>query len=1658
MPIKKLFISIFLILSSAVLFESPCQTEKSTALRFNLSNSTVYSPGSEVSISLYSNQGEENSFHFKLFKVEDYGNFILNAKLQNEIRNYDIWGKNLQGLLQYTRLIKEWEDLVNTYGFNQNNQNVNVGKIDDSGNYILQVTKDSLVAYCGISVTDLTIITKISNNQILAMAADAKSGKVISGINFKLFIGTKLINESGTDKDGIVLFPLKDSVNNKDILLTAKTANETLFSDPYFYSVPGADNYLGYIYTNQPVYRPGQHVYFKSVFRSRKDGELENLPNEKFQVKINSLKGKEIYSDTLATNGFGTLSGDLMLDNDAELGQYSIQINKDEQYFSGLFDIEEYKKPEYIVKILPDRNFYSANDTIKASISADYYFGSPVTTGKVNVKVYKQNIMRPWWYWSDYSWFYTNFAGDRFIPYNQRELVTQESGELGKDGEFSYSYKITDNLNADFIYMITADITDNSRNTVTGSTEVHVTRGSFTISTSPVSNRAVGGNSVVIYINTTDFANKPVQTKFIVAFNYPEQRNKNGTYYRPVGDTLTGSTDSTGKALLSFLPKGFYPGNYKYTIIAYDEKGRKITAAGSFYFGNYGNYMNNGNIEIITSKDTYESGDTLTAFISLPQKDEDVLLTYEKSSFLGYEVHHVEGSNISINLKLTDKFSPNFNISIAYCKDGQLFTFSKNIGVLDKSKFLNIKLKPSGNTFKPAEEVNYKILVTDINGNPVKNTELSFGVIDESIYAIKEDPAQDIKSFFYSPESYYIPVNSSRENKFSYGASRRITLIDKQSDIRNMSPKGDGLLSGKLISKDEAPSYTDIFIMLSNNTCFYSIKADSSGKFIFSNIKEGKYDLLVLLDYGEIFNVEKINVGTDTRKDINLGEYTSNFRGILARAGTENAMIKSSMPNVMDFAGAGHQLMRKSSDSFVKPELRNNFVDAVIWKAHVVTDDNGVAEVKFKMPDNLTTWRATVKGITIDSKVGQNTDKTITRKNLIVRLETPRFFREGDEVSVSTIVHNYLSESKKVQINFMPGSFELLGSKITAVGGKQTGIDGPLNNSSKRSYEINIDKDSEMRIDWLVKVTEPTGEAKIKAEALTNEESDAVELKIPVQPKGIKKVEPLNADNSGDGTTNLSFNIPANVNINTAKMSFSAVPSLSGTILKALDDLTGYPYGCVEQTMSKFLPTIIVANTFKEINAPLKNSTITELPKMVNAGLKRLYNLQHPDGGWGWWTNDETHPYMTAYVVYGMSLAKKAGYNVDSTSFITGLNNLKDQVKNSKKIDFTTRAFMLYSLSTALNLDKDINDSLYKKMAVNLAKEKLNPYALSLLAIIFNNFKDNANLTDILKQLSKSAVEEKSSAHWGGKAWHYSWQDDKIQSTAFAVKALMLDKDYSQLVAKAVKWLIQQKQGFSWRSTQETSTVIFALTDYLKTTNELNPHFKTTVYVNNKKEFEKKFTKDDVFENNPTITIDGLNDNLLKPGINKIRIEKSGVGKLYFSGVNTYFSQEKEKTVNKDKFTVTRNYYLLTPVDEGDKIVYEKKKFEGEIKSGQILYVQTKVETKEKDLQYFILEDMLPSGFEAVKNEENFETKPDEEQNPKRTGIMPIINRFYADKEYHDDRVSFFVTNAQNSMEFSYMIQAQVPGKFNVNPAQGYLMYYPEFNGAGNPEKIIVKE
>ncbi|MDD3626682.1 MAG: alpha-2-macroglobulin family protein, partial [bacterium] len=279
-----------------------------------------------------------------------------------------------------------------------------------------------------------------------------------------------------------------------------------------------------------------------------------------------------------------------------------------------------------------------------------------------------------------------------------------------------------------------------------------------------------------------------------------------------------------------------------------------------------------------------------------------------------------------------------------------------------------------------------------------------------------------------------------------------------------------------------------------------------------------------------------------------------------------------------------------------EPEIREYFPDTAFWNPVLVTDADGVSVIKIKMPDTLTSWRTTVRGISLETQVGMSTHEITTFKPLLVRLQLPRFITQDDHLTVSGIVHNYLKTEKNVR------------AELTATGVKlETGA----------SQKYNIAPTDDYRFDWMILAEKP-GEAEFILKGLTDEESDAMKLKIPILPHGLKRFD----NNSGvikDGEEKivLTVNIPETAILEASELNILTTASLAGTMFDSLEYLIGFPYGCVEQTMSRFLPDVMVAQTIQKLG--LKEPAILEkLPEMVEKGLQMLYDMQHYDGGWGW--------------------------------------------------------------------------------------------------------------------------------------------------------------------------------------------------------------------------------------------------------------------------------------------------------------------------------------------------------------------------------------------------------------------------------------------------------
>src|SRR5262249_7851334 len=160
-----------------------------------------------------------------------------------------------------------------------------------------------------------------------------------------------------------------------------------------------------------------------------------------------------------------------------------------------------------------------------------------------------------------------------------------------------------------------------------------------------------------------------------------------------------------------------------------------------------------------------------------------------------------------------------------------------------------------------------------------------------------------------------------------------------------------------------------------------------------------------------------------------------------------------------------------------QPTVRSQFADTAYWAAEILTNRDGTAEIALNMPENLTGWKVKAWSLGAGTRVGEGEAEVTTKKNLLVRLQAPRFFVETDEVVLSANVHNYLKTAKTVKVEL-----ELAGDTLSPLGGT--------------SSSVTIEANSEQRVDWRVKATRE-GEATVRMKALSDEESDAMEMKFP---------------------------------------------------------------------------------------------------------------------------------------------------------------------------------------------------------------------------------------------------------------------------------------------------------------------------------------------------------------------------------------------------------------------------------------------------------------------------------------------------------------------------------------------------------------------------------
>jgi uncharacterized protein YfaS (alpha-2-macroglobulin family) len=451
----------------------------------------------------------------------------------------------------------------------------------------------------------------------------------------------------------------------------------------------------------------------------------------------------------------------------------------------------------------------------------------------------------------------------------------------------------------------------------------------------------------------------------------------------------------------------------------------------------------------------------------------------------------------------------------------------------------------------------------------------------------------------------------------------------------------------------------------------------------------------------------------------------------------------------------------------------------------------------------------------------------------------------------------------------------------------------------------------------------------------------------------------------------------------------------------------------------------------------VSNATLeADLPKMVDIGRQKLYGFQHADGGWGWWFDDPSHDYQSAYILYGLAMTRQAGFAVDDGVIGRGADWLRQQLDG---MDPRTRAYALYALATAWQGELGVAQTLASEVLAGQI-EDFDPFSRAALALALHTGGDSATAELLVDQLTRSAVVEGDFAHWDtgisdGK-YKNKTMASSVRSTALALDALVQLDPGNALIPKAVHWLMAQRQGRAWATTQETSYAMLALADYVLSAQSQVSQENYRIDVNGVTVGEGSFAG---VAHSETVTVPGTQ---LKAGENVVRLLHGGDGRLYYSvWVRSYL---EEQTLEPAGEIVVERHYTRP----------RGKPFDEPLRLGDVVEVHLTV-TMPEDGSYVIVYDPLPAGLEGINDRlattsyvarERWESELEPRKYP------------YSRKDVRDEAVALFINELPaGTHTFTYLARATTAGTFHALPSEAYPMYRPELWGRSAGDVVQIR-
>lgn len=1458
-----------------------------------------------------------------------------------------------------------------------------------------------------MNVTALkTIYRPLPDGTLELVVVDAVSGQPVSEAEVTIYTekggGYSPQQTYQADKQGTLKL---DFLNSNKYWYNAHTAADNampilnLWKNDYYYKESKRKEVLQ-LFTDRSIYRPGQTVYVSGLAYEMEKDSTRVLADKKYTVSLYDANNNETGKVEVRTNGFGSFSGQFVLPSPCLTGYFSLRAADT----SVSFKVEEYKRPTFDVTFEPVKVEYQVGDSIEVVGMAKTFAGAPVQNARVHY-----NISR------SYAWVW-RFMGRGSARW-EGEAMTDADGKFSVPVHFEIDSDRRESPLWYYTYNIQADVTDGAGETQQANLSLPLGSTSMVLNMDNLPDNLVKEKKLEIKLTAMNLSGEPVDTP--VTYQVVEMEEQKDGQEKEGRKVLTGTVEANK----SFVPEAIYAlpsGNYRLKLSAKDTQGRECTASKNFLLFS----LNDKHPPFVITDWFYQDGlefDAASpATVYIGSSEKNVYLLYDV--FAGnkrLESKRIELSDsvVSFRFPYKKEYGDGILVSMAFVKDGRLYSHNARIMKPAPEKKLQLKWTTFRDKLRPGQQEEWKLTVLYPDGSPAE-AEMLATMYDASLDKIYSAHKLDFGVDFH----YVVPLTywntSYMRNAYLYVDFPLKRLRAVPLEYSELIIPSTGRMEAMVVGYGGSPRATLAGAL--------KIRGRSAANAVMN--QEAVTDMVLQEEMVETSAQEKVEMGSSEE---------------LAETGDI--------------------------------QIRENFAETAFFYPQLRTNEKGEVSISFVLPESLTRWTFMGLAHTRNVDYGKIEATATASKEFMLQPNMPRFVRVGDKANIAASLMNLSDKGVKGTVRmelFNPETEKVFYSqkqKFDVKGGETGHVNFTFEVSDKYAVmacrmvaDGDTFSDGEQRYipvltdkQWVTETVplnvNGEGAHTFSLENLFNKHSKtASEQRLTVEFTAhpawyAVQALPVVANPQNEDALSWATAYYAH--------SLAAFIVKENPRIKQVFDSWKAQGGTKETFMSNLqknqeLKNILLAETpwlteaTNEAEQKQRIATLFDLNTMnsqLAVSVEKLGELQNADGAWSWYKGMQGSRYVTTQVME-MLVRLNALTHQDADSRMQPMiqkgfeylgKQAAEEYKSMKEAEKKgavglrpSEQVLRYLYICALDGKAPVDEKVNRYFIDKLSGEgkELTIYGKALGAIILQQAGKVAEARLFMQSLMEySVVTDEMGRYFDTPKARYSWFSYKIPTEVAAMEAIQRITKDTKAIDEMKRWLLKQKQTQTWETPIATADAVYALmatgaSDLLANTGG--------VEITLGKEMIRTPVDDAIGYIKKTVIGDVMN-------IKKVRVDKEGTGMGWGAVYAQYLESMDQIGEQGNGLSVSRQLY------KGDEALNES----APLKVGDKITVRLTVKA-DRDMDFVQIKDDRAACMEPLQAVSGFRWSNG-------------LGYYQATK---DASTQFFIDQMRKG---TYVIEYQVyvnrTGEYQTGIATVQSAYAPEFGGHTGGYRVMVE-